>query len=295
MAIDFPNSPTLNQVFTVGSNSWKWNGTLWNVVRQTTGASGPSGPSGAQGASGPSGPSGASGATGPSGATGATGPSGPSGPSGPGGAVNTGWEILTENQTVSSGTTVTLTGLQVYNRIKVLWYRNETGGGTLAAPSDPTDQLLVVTVNGGGSGTSKFGFSNLDFIGYMQVSNFYNTAGTVGGTNLNGYEAGIQAATGQLGPYFIPSGPSGGFIEFSDNLSVGGAKSFSMSLLGRGGINANQGPKIRHMSGIWDNKVDKISTMEFNLLYGTTGAWGRTIGGGAFTLSSLFTVYGSKT
>lgn len=28
-AIDFPNSPTLNQTFTVGQVSYKWNGTAW--------------------------------------------------------------------------------------------------------------------------------------------------------------------------------------------------------------------------------------------------------------------------
>lgn len=31
MAIDFPNSPTLNQIFTVGSRSWKWDGIIWAI------------------------------------------------------------------------------------------------------------------------------------------------------------------------------------------------------------------------------------------------------------------------
>ena len=57
-ALDFPNSPTLNEVFTSGGTSWKWNGTVWNVVRSTAGATGPSGPTGATGPSGPSGPDG---------------------------------------------------------------------------------------------------------------------------------------------------------------------------------------------------------------------------------------------
>lgn len=70
-AIDFPNSPSLNQVFTVGNNSWKWNGTVWNVVRISTGSTGPTGPTGA---TGPTGPTGVTGATGP---TGVTGPNGP--------------------------------------------------------------------------------------------------------------------------------------------------------------------------------------------------------------------------
>lgn len=31
MAIDFPNSPTLNQIFTSGTRSWQWDGTTWNI------------------------------------------------------------------------------------------------------------------------------------------------------------------------------------------------------------------------------------------------------------------------
>jgi hypothetical protein len=52
-AIDFPNSPTLNQVYTVGNRVWKWNGTTWDALRSTvpystgaTGATGPTGPTG---------------------------------------------------------------------------------------------------------------------------------------------------------------------------------------------------------------------------------------------------------
>lgn len=42
MALNFPSSPTLNQVFTSGSQSWSWNGTVWvspsssNVVTLST-------------------------------------------------------------------------------------------------------------------------------------------------------------------------------------------------------------------------------------------------------------------
>lgn len=32
MPIDFPNSPTLNQEYTVNGVTWKWNGTVWDVV-----------------------------------------------------------------------------------------------------------------------------------------------------------------------------------------------------------------------------------------------------------------------
>ena len=32
MAIDFPNSPTTGDTFSVGSKTWKWNGSLWVAV-----------------------------------------------------------------------------------------------------------------------------------------------------------------------------------------------------------------------------------------------------------------------
>lgn len=59
MAIDFPNSPTNGQVFTVGSVSWKWNSTkaVWESI-PGTGPQGVQGPQGAQGTQGPQGPTG---------------------------------------------------------------------------------------------------------------------------------------------------------------------------------------------------------------------------------------------
>lgn len=32
MAINFPNTPALNDIYTVGGTSWKWDGTSWNIV-----------------------------------------------------------------------------------------------------------------------------------------------------------------------------------------------------------------------------------------------------------------------
>ena len=29
MALNFPSSPALNQIYTVGDQSWKWDGTAW--------------------------------------------------------------------------------------------------------------------------------------------------------------------------------------------------------------------------------------------------------------------------
>jgi hypothetical protein len=86
-AIDFPNSPTLNQTYTNGIQTYRWNGTAWRLVRTSAvGPTGPTGPAGldstAIGATGPTGPTGpgvtgptgpASVIAGPTGATGATG------------------------------------------------------------------------------------------------------------------------------------------------------------------------------------------------------------------------------
>lgn len=36
MAIDFPNSPSLNQTFTVGNRTWIYDGTAWNVYNNLT-------------------------------------------------------------------------------------------------------------------------------------------------------------------------------------------------------------------------------------------------------------------
>lgn len=36
-AIDFPNSPSVDQVFTVGTNSWKWTGVFWEYASSASG------------------------------------------------------------------------------------------------------------------------------------------------------------------------------------------------------------------------------------------------------------------
>jgi hypothetical protein len=35
-SIDFPNSPTVGQVFTSGTRSWVWTGTVWDVAKETS-------------------------------------------------------------------------------------------------------------------------------------------------------------------------------------------------------------------------------------------------------------------
>ena len=59
-AIDFPNSPSVNSLFTSGSQTWIWTGTAWNlVISSVVGATGPTGPQGnASSVAGPTGPTG---------------------------------------------------------------------------------------------------------------------------------------------------------------------------------------------------------------------------------------------
>ena len=61
-AIDFPNSPTVGQTFTSGTQQWIWTGVVWDLV--VTEVIGPTGPTGSQGEQGPTGPTGPTGATG---------------------------------------------------------------------------------------------------------------------------------------------------------------------------------------------------------------------------------------
>jgi len=49
-AIDFPNSPEINDEFTSGNTTWKWDGVSWNTIRTPiVGPTGPTGPTGADG------------------------------------------------------------------------------------------------------------------------------------------------------------------------------------------------------------------------------------------------------
>lgn len=98
-AIDFPSNPTLNDEYTNGIQTYRWNGTAWRLVRTSAvGPTGPTGPAGADstaiGATGPTGPDGATGPTGPQGDA-STVP-GPTGPTGATGSFNiAAWNVYT--------------------------------------------------------------------------------------------------------------------------------------------------------------------------------------------------------
>ena len=51
MPIDFPNSPSVNDVYTVDGRSWRWTGSVWESVTATV--AGPTGPAGTNGTADP--------------------------------------------------------------------------------------------------------------------------------------------------------------------------------------------------------------------------------------------------
>ena len=56
MPLDFPTSPVLNELYTFGGKTWKWDGAGW--VSYNVGLIGPAGPTGATGPQGIQGPTG---------------------------------------------------------------------------------------------------------------------------------------------------------------------------------------------------------------------------------------------
>ena len=65
MPLNFPDTPSLNQIYTSGSNSWQWDGTVWNAISSAqVGINGSVGATGATGSTGATGPTGATGAAG---------------------------------------------------------------------------------------------------------------------------------------------------------------------------------------------------------------------------------------
>jgi hypothetical protein len=87
MPLDFPSTPSLNELYTFNSKTWKWDGAGWisynfALVGVGVGGSG-AGSTGPQGNTGPTGPAGSNGITGATGPTGPAGSNGITGATGP--------------------------------------------------------------------------------------------------------------------------------------------------------------------------------------------------------------------
>jgi hypothetical protein len=82
-AIDFPNTPSVGDLFTIGEITWEWNGIVWagigTPVSGPQGETGPVGPEGSQGIQGEQGPQGDQGIQGIQGEQGIQGPQGEQG------------------------------------------------------------------------------------------------------------------------------------------------------------------------------------------------------------------------
>lgn len=76
----FPNSPSLNDTYTLGDKTWEWDGTMWRI--KTTGAVGPQGNQGNQGNAGSAGNAGVQGPQGNQGRQGNQGNAGSAGSAG---------------------------------------------------------------------------------------------------------------------------------------------------------------------------------------------------------------------
>jgi hypothetical protein len=129
MSIDFPNTPTIGEIYTVGNISWVWDGIVWNSFGSIEiGSTGPTGPTGPQGEVGPTGPTGAdstvagpTGPTGPQGEVGPTGPTGadstvagPTGPTGPQGEIGpAGPTYSISAESVTEGANLKLSGSDI--------------------------------------------------------------------------------------------------------------------------------------------------------------------------------------
>ena len=234
-AIDFPNSPSLNQVFTVGLNSWIWSGSVWNVVR--TGITGPTGPTGAQGSTGPTGA--ASTVTGP---TGAVGPTGPTGAQGPTGSAGGAWTYI-GSVTSSSGSTVTFSSLGGTYKELFMTFSNVQSSTKdyptfrINADSSSSNYESIASRSYGGSTYSLNPIFN-NGIPTMDIS-FNGSSGTMHIKNANstGYKGFSLYYNGQISSYITSNGVydltgiyAGGYLGTSAvssiNISLGGG-SFS--------------------------------------------------------------------
>ena len=137
-AINFPDSPTVNDLFTVNDRTWKWTGSAWNTVEELViGPTGPTGPTGNTGAAGAdstvTGPTGDTGPTGPTGLTGNTGATGPTGATG-------------ANSTVTGPTGPT--GASVTGPTGPQGVAGPQGAQGIQGPTGPTGAVTVGVVTG---------------------------------------------------------------------------------------------------------------------------------------------------
>jgi len=177
MAIDFPSSPSLNDIYTYGSQQYKWNGTVWNlVVTELTGPTGPQGPTGP-----------ASTVTGPTGSTGPTGRYG-----------SFALQASTPPTSAISGDAWfdANTG-QIYVYYDGYWVESASSIGGVTGPTGAQGSIGTTGATGATGATGSVG----------PTGPASTVAGPTGATGAQG-ETGLRGATGPFGPTG-PGGPTG--------------------------------------------------------------------------------------
>lgn len=228
MAINFPSSPTVGDIYTYAGRSWQWNGEGWQaypgpaLVGPTgptgtgptgptgaTGTPGPTGPaSGPTGPTGPTGTSGTSGTTGPTGPTGpASGPTGPTGDTGPTGPTGTGPTGPTgpsvTGPTGSSGPTGPTGSASITDGVKgqitvsdsgATWTINANSitGGQVASGAIGSSQIASGGVSSGNIASGAINSSSL--IGSSVIVGSNIAAGTIDATKLSFTPPSLTAA-----------------------------------------------------------------------------------------------------
>lgn len=175
MPIDFPSSPSVNQVYSYNNQSYRYTGTFWRLIR--TSAAGPTGPTGPAGPTGPV--STTPGPTGPAGPASVI--PGPTGPTGPAGVFSVSswlnyacaWTATNTNPSVGNGSITgryVALGSTVFGEIRVLigssgfsrglgTYRLSLPTPAVAENYQPVGQVVV---RDEGPGTTYFGTAILN-------------------------------------------------------------------------------------------------------------------------------------
>jgi len=244
-AIDFPNTPSVNDTFTDGTSTWVWTGVAWNLV--VSPVVGPTGPTGAAGGDssviGPTGATGAftiSSATPPASAdpgdawfnsntgqiyvyydsywvesassnVGPAGPLGATGPTGPEGAAST---IM--GQTGPTGPTGPQgsTGPTGLNGLDITGPTGPYGATGVSGVQGPTGERGPIGENGPIGATGTVGPTGADGLigqsGPAGPTGVTGPRGFVGATGPNGSTGATGASV--VGPTGVsgPTGPSGG-------------------------------------------------------------------------------------
>ena len=179
-ALDFPASPSTNDIHTENGASWKWNGSAWTRLGDV-GAQGAQGAQGRQGAAGAAGAQGAQGHQGVQGAAGTAGAQGHQGVQGAVGAQGSG--TGTADKIYSGLTTVQAAAYNVVSTV--------AGSGIATVqPSGMSVAGVVTATSFSGSGANLTGITagywGQDSIGLNTVTSVGINTATVNDKDLQG-------------------------------------------------------------------------------------------------------------